>query len=103
MSGGFEVELDEAWAAGSALLRAGDDVAAAGRAGLLLGSGAYGPTALQLAAERFADRFTHALIQGLAEDAVAAGENLHATVRDYQDADFLAPSLFPTEPTSALL
>ncbi|WP_188037029.1 hypothetical protein [Actinotalea sp. JY-7885] len=97
-AGGFEVEYDEAWAAGSALLQAGDDVTTVGRAGLLLAAASYGDRTLTAAAHRFADRYTHLLVQGLGEEAVDAGENLHATVREYRDSDVLAPS---SEPTSS--
>lgn len=93
---GFGVEYDEAWAAGSALLQAGDDVVAAGRAGLLLGSSAYGNQRLVDAARRFGDRYEHLLTQGLGEEAGYAGENLHATVRDYRDMDISVPVVFPT-------
>ena len=93
VDGCVEIEYDEALAAGSALLQTGDDIAAAGRAGLLLGCRSYGGDVLQGAAQRFADRFTHLMVQGLAEDAVAAGENLRATVRAYQDGDSLVPVL----------
>lgn len=102
MTSGFEVEYEEAWAAGSALLRAGDDVDAAGRAGILLGADAYGGARLVGAGRSFGARFEHLLVQGLAEEAVAAGENLHATVRDYADVDVLALGLLPAAPAGAL-
>lgn len=101
MTSGFEVEYEEAWAAGSALLRAGDEVEGAGRAGIALGADFYGGALLVGAGRRFGARFEHLLIQGLAEEAVAAGENLHATVRDYVDSDILAPGLLAAAPAGA--
>ncbi len=95
-TGGFEVEYEDALAAGNAMLRVSDDVAAAGQVGVLVGARLYGGSVLPAAAGRFADRFTHLLVQGLAEEADAAGESLRATVRHYEETDILAPGLFPT-------
>ncbi|MBX9244989.1 hypothetical protein ICW40_09220 [Actinotalea ferrariae] len=99
---GFELDYDEAWASGSVLLGVGDDLSAQGRAGLLLGSGAYGGAPLSAAAERFTARFGHTL-RGLGEEVVTAGENIRASVTASRETDLLAPTLFPsTAPAYAL-
>lgn len=103
MAGGFEVEYDEAWAAGSASLAAGDGVTATGRAGLLLGASSYGGDDLARAGRRFAERCEHMLVQGIGEDAISAGESLRATVTDYRDSDIMAPGLLPSAPSGAPL
>ena len=95
----FEVDTDELRAAGSAMVRTGDDVVASARRGILLAHGHYGSSVLDGAAGRFADRFSY-LVRGLGDDVAETGVQLRGSAWSYdeQDANIAQSQLQPPMP-----
>lgn len=82
----FEVDTEELRAAGSAMVRTGDDLAASARRGLLLAEGSYGVRELDGAGARFASRFTY-LVDGLGEEIANVGVHMRGSADAYEEVD----------------